>query len=342
MDAQCHTPARAATSETRGDTRAGHGGASAKPHPALSSRDAAILDAVADGLRRYGPRKLTAQDVAEAAGISRMTVYRAMGSMDNAILLALTREFTQAVARVRAALPAPGPSVSGATRLAQFLDAGARAFAASELVTSVRTHQPELLEPYLSGRLGRSQEVVLAAIEDLRAEGIADGSIAPTAASALTLLFLLRGIALGAPLLRAGDAFDRASTEFGELLTAGLGTAGLRTSGTETTETDTAGTSTTSTDTTETDTADTDTTGTNTAGTSTNTSTSTSTSTSTTAPTSTTTTSTDTTSTGSTGTSTSTTDTDTSTDSTEMDPAVPSSAPGHPREPRQQFRTTHP
>ena len=313
MDAQCHTPARAETSETRGDTHAGHGGAMAEPHPALSSRDAAILDAVADGLRRYGPRKLTAQDVAEAAGISRMTVYRAMGSMDNAILLALTREFTQAVAHVRAALPAPGPSVPGATRLAQFLDAGARAFAASELVTSVRTHQPELLEPYLSGRLGRSQEVVLAAIEDLRAEGIADGSIAPTAASALTLLFLLRGIALGAPLLRAGDAFDRASTEFGELLTAGLGTAG-----TETTETDTAGTSTntstststststntsttdtdTDTDTTETYTADTDTTGTNTAG--------------------------------------------TSTDSTEMDPAVPTSAPGHPREPRQQFRTTHP
>lgn len=185
-------------------------------------RDAEILDAVADGIRRYGPRKLTAQDVADAAGMSRMTVYRAMGSMDNAILLALTREFTRAVARVQATLPAPGTTVSGATRLALFLGAGAREFVASELVASVRTHQPELLEPYLSGRLGRSQEVVLATIAELRDAGIADGSIAPSAASALTLLFLLRGVALGAPLLRADGAFERTSTELTELVAAAL------------------------------------------------------------------------------------------------------------------------
>ena len=87
----------------------------------LATRDEAILDAVSEGLRRYGPRKLTAQDVADTAGISRMTLYRAMGSMDNAILLALTREFSRAVAQLRATLP----DTDGATRLAVFLGAGA-------------------------------------------------------------------------------------------------------------------------------------------------------------------------------------------------------------------------
>lgn len=192
-------------------------------------RDEAILDAVADGLRRYGPRKLTAQDVADAAGISRMTLYRAMGSMDNVILLALTREFAAAVAAVRAGLP----DATGAVRLAAFLGDGARAFVGSELVASVRTHQPEFLEPYLSGRLGRSQEVVLAAIEELRERGRADGSIAESAPSALTLLFLLRGVALGAPLLREGDAFERACTEFTALVSAGLAAGSRAASGSD-------------------------------------------------------------------------------------------------------------
>lgn len=185
---------------------------------ATASRDEAILAAVSAGLRRYGPRKLTAQDVADASGISRMTFYRAMGSMDNAILLALTREFTAAVAAIRSSLP----EAPGAERLAAFLGAGARAFVASELVSSVLQHQPGLLEPYLSGRLGRSQEVVLATIAELRDAGRADGSIADHAPSALTLLLLVRGVALGAPLLQGDADFERACTELSALVAAAL------------------------------------------------------------------------------------------------------------------------
>ena len=184
------------------------------------ARDEAILDAVSAGLRRYGPRKLTAQDVADTAGISRMTLYRAMGSMDNAILLTLTREFARAVAGLRAALP-PIETSSGAARLAAFLGTGAEAFVASDLITCVLAEQPELIEPYLSGRLGRSQELVLEAIEELRQEGLGDGSIAAAAPTSLTLLLLVRGVALGAPLLQ-GDAFARAAKELSGIALAAL------------------------------------------------------------------------------------------------------------------------
>lgn len=195
-------------------------GAQSHRSSSVVARDEAILDAVSAGLRRYGPRKLTAQDVADTAGISRMTLYRAMGSMDNAILLTLTREFARAVAGLRATLPT-GPAATGADRLAAFLGAGARAFVESELIASVMSQQPELLEPYLSGRLGRSQELVVDAIEELRQAGLRDGSIAPSAPSSLTLLLLVRGVALGAPLVR-GDAFDRSCAELAGVTLAAL------------------------------------------------------------------------------------------------------------------------
>ncbi|KAM9863728.1 TetR/AcrR family transcriptional regulator [Leucobacter sp. BZR 635] len=184
----------------------------------LEARDEAILDAVSEGLRRYGPRKLTAQDIADTAGISRMTLYRAMGSMDNAILLALTREFSRAVEELREALP----NLDGATRLAIFLGAGARAFVESELISSVVAHQPELVEPYLSGRLGRSQEIVLEAIAELLGEGQADGSVPLAAPSALTLLLLVRGVALGAPLLDPDD-FHTSCAELTDMIAATFG-----------------------------------------------------------------------------------------------------------------------
>lgn len=184
----------------------------------LAARDDAILDAVSEGLRRYGPRKLTAQDIADTAGISRMTLYRAMGSMENAILLALTREFSRAVDRLRAALP----DDVGAVRIAIFLGAGAHAFVESDLISSVVAQQPELVEPYLSGRLGRSQEIVLDAIAELLGEGFADGSIPDAAPGALTLLLLVRGVALGAPLMDP-EEFARSCSELTDTIAAAFG-----------------------------------------------------------------------------------------------------------------------
>lgn len=185
----------------------------------LEARNEAILDAVSAGLRRYGPRKLTAQDIADTAGISRMTLYRAMGSMDNAILLALTREFASAVDSLRAALP----DLDGAARLAIFLGAGAQAFVESELISSVMAQQPELVEPYLSGRLGRSQETVLAAIEELLYDGHDDGSIPVAAPGALTLLLFVRGVALGAPLMDSDEEFAQSCSELTDTIAAAFG-----------------------------------------------------------------------------------------------------------------------
>ena len=49
----------------------------------------ALLDATAETLRRLGPRQFSLTAVAEAAGVSRGTVYNALGSRENAITVAL-------------------------------------------------------------------------------------------------------------------------------------------------------------------------------------------------------------------------------------------------------------
>lgn len=49
----------------------------------------ALLDAAAQTLRRLGPRQFSLTAVAEAAGVSRGTVYNTLGSRERAITLAL-------------------------------------------------------------------------------------------------------------------------------------------------------------------------------------------------------------------------------------------------------------
>ncbi|MUL64513.1 transcriptional regulator [Mycobacterium sp. CBMA 234] len=60
----------------------------AKPPPPRAISPA-LLDATAETLHRLGPRQFSLTAVAEAAGVSRGTVYNALGGRDNAISVAL-------------------------------------------------------------------------------------------------------------------------------------------------------------------------------------------------------------------------------------------------------------
>ncbi|MDR3664457.1 MAG: TetR/AcrR family transcriptional regulator [Mycobacterium sp.] len=61
---------------------------STKPMPPRAISPA-LLDATAETLHRLGPRQFSLTAVAEAADVSRGTVYNALGSRDNAISVAL-------------------------------------------------------------------------------------------------------------------------------------------------------------------------------------------------------------------------------------------------------------
>ncbi|MBV1778790.1 TetR/AcrR family transcriptional regulator [Paeniglutamicibacter sp. ABSL32-1] len=184
--------------------------------------DEKLLLATRESVVLHGVRRTTANDIAERAGISRMTFYRRMGSVEHAVLATLTREFRTAAADVRSACPAG----TGREQLVHFAIQSVRVFATSELLASIAERDPEFLIPYVTDRFGASQQLILDELEGLIAAGQADHSIEATAATATTLLLALQGVALSARLLRKTGAFEQTLAELERMLLRHLTPAG--------------------------------------------------------------------------------------------------------------------
>ena len=173
-----------------------------------------LLAATRDAVVLHGVRRTTANDIAERAGISRMTFYRRMGSVENAVLATLTHEFGSYAGTVRAGAPAG----TGRERLVHFAVESVRAFATSELLVSIAERDPEFLIPYVTDRFGASQQIVLDQLRTLLQDGVADGSIEATAGTATTVLLALQGVALSSRVLLKMGAFEDALAELGKML----------------------------------------------------------------------------------------------------------------------------
>jgi AcrR family transcriptional regulator len=65
---------------------------SERPDRETHSGREAILDAAESCLQRFGPAKTTVEDVAQAAGVSRATLYRQFGTRDALLLAVAARE----------------------------------------------------------------------------------------------------------------------------------------------------------------------------------------------------------------------------------------------------------
>lgn len=135
--------------------------------------DEKLLLATRQSVVLHGVRRTTANDIAERAGISRMTFYRRMGSVENAVLATLTREFRTAAAGVRSASPAG----TGREQLVHFAIQSVRVFATSELLDSIAERDPEFLIPYVTDRFGASQQLILDQLDALIAAGQAYPSL---------------------------------------------------------------------------------------------------------------------------------------------------------------------
>ncbi len=65
------------------------------------STDDIILDAAEDCFTTFGVRRTTVEDIATAAGVSRITVYRRIGSRDRIVLAVLLRIVDRYLTRLR-------------------------------------------------------------------------------------------------------------------------------------------------------------------------------------------------------------------------------------------------
>ena len=134
---------------------------------------AAILDAGRASVLDFGVRRTTLTDVARRAGVSRMTVYRRYPDVDSVLRDLMTRELVALMEDVAGGVDAP----DGRGLVVARLIAVVRALREQPLLRKVVDAEPELLLPYLLGRMGSTQRLARANIARDVAEGQADGSI---------------------------------------------------------------------------------------------------------------------------------------------------------------------
>lgn len=176
--------------------------------------DETLLAAIRDSVVLHGVRRTTANDIAERAGMSRMTFYRRMGSVENAVLAALTQEFRSYTASVHHGSPAG----TGRQQLVHFAVESVRVFATSELLASIAERDPEFLIPYVTDRFGASQQLILDDLHSMLDAGIADGSIEAGSGTPTALLLAVQGVALSSRVLLKMGTFDDTLTELGKML----------------------------------------------------------------------------------------------------------------------------
>lgn len=147
--------------------------------------DAAVLAAARECIASVGLRRTTVADVARRAGASRMTVYRLFPDAQTLWSELLTRELNDVLAAAEASA-AELPTAR--QRLVAAAATAARRISADPMVRKVLEVEPELLVPYVTGRLGQSQRLVVAALRRHLEDGFADGSIRPVDADIATYL----------------------------------------------------------------------------------------------------------------------------------------------------------
>jgi AcrR family transcriptional regulator len=140
---------------------------------AIDATTEAILDATRASVLDFGIRRTTLTDVARRAGVSRMTVYRRYPDVDAVLRDLMTREFGEAMAE----LAADVTGADGRARVSGHILAAVEAFRTSSLMNKIIEAEPELLLPYVLGRMGETQRAAIALLAQEVADGQVDGSI---------------------------------------------------------------------------------------------------------------------------------------------------------------------
>jgi AcrR family transcriptional regulator len=126
-----------------------------------------ILDAAFEALATFGLSRLTVDDVARLAGVSRQTVYRYYDSRDALIVALVAREEEILLEGVRAA-HREAPNLREAIRRSVLYCL--RAAREHPLLDRLLDSEPEVLLPYLTTRAGGLIERARGVLEELVAE----------------------------------------------------------------------------------------------------------------------------------------------------------------------------
>ncbi|MBB3050384.1 AcrR family transcriptional regulator [Prauserella isguenensis] len=166
--------------------------------------DDTLLDAAKECVLADGVRRTTLTGIAQAAGVSRMTVYRRYPDVGSILAALMTREFTALLQGVAGEIPEDG---TARARLVEHAVAGVGRLGTDPLLRTVLDLDAELLLPYVTERLGATQRLAEEGLRTFVTEGHADGSVRPgdAAAQSRALLLLLQSFVLSRRPATAGD-----------------------------------------------------------------------------------------------------------------------------------------
>jgi AcrR family transcriptional regulator len=146
--------------------------------------DDAVLDAVRASVLDVGVRRTTLTGVARRAGVSRMTLYRRWGDVDRLLRDLMTREFHSLVG---------GVTTTGTDRtsLVRAVVTAVSALRDEPLFARVLHTDPDVLLPYLTERLGSTQDAAAAILGAGIRAGQADGTVRAGEAEEMAYVVLL-------------------------------------------------------------------------------------------------------------------------------------------------------
>jgi len=133
-----------------------------------------ILDAAHAQVMSVGFRRTTLTDVAERAGLSRMTVYRRFPDIASILQALMSREFAGLLARAET----DTRDVDGSReRIVAYAIRVLRLLTSHELFLRLLEVDPELLLPYVTTRLGQAPGAFVAHLRELLIEAIREGAV---------------------------------------------------------------------------------------------------------------------------------------------------------------------
>jgi AcrR family transcriptional regulator len=159
--------------------------------------DRRILDAAYRQVMLVGFRRTTLTDVAERAGLSRMSLYRRYPDVTSVLQALMIREFSWIVEQAR---PRADDALSERQRIVAEAVSGLELISTNELFLRLLDVDPELLLPYITVRPGRFQDAAAVLLEEHLAAGMAEGSVRrdDPARIARSMLLAMRGFAFAA------------------------------------------------------------------------------------------------------------------------------------------------
>ena len=142
----------------------------------------AALDAAARCFARHGVMRTSMNDVARAAGVSRSTIYRQLGSPGRAVRLLIAREVHRLVTH---RLPAVLATATGPETVVAMVEEVVGYTRRHPVLRKVLADEPEIVGPFLVTDLPAATDDIAAMVEPVLVAAMDGGLVARQEAAAL-------------------------------------------------------------------------------------------------------------------------------------------------------------